>query len=239
MRMTRPRSLLLAAGALFCGCLGILVWRQLRASESLIRWFSQPEGRADLITRTDLQPCPGAPFILPSSGFTGLLWGDTRLPYSPIHRHSGLDIFGDGDIGRVPVYAAHDGYLTRLPSWRSAVIIRHPHDPLEPSRQIWTYYAHMADEAGNTFIVDAFPPGSVEIPVERGTLLGYQGLYNGGSGRVGLHLHFSIVRDNGSGRFLDETVIENTIDPSAYLGMRLNYACAEQVPRCVPNPECP
>ena len=239
MRMTRRRSPLLAGGALFCACLGILVWRQLRASQPLVRWFSQPEGRADLITRTDLQPCPGAPFILPSSGFIGLLWGDTRLPYSAIHRHSGLDIFGDGDIGRVPVYAAYDGYLTRLPSWRSAVIIRHPHDPLEPSRQIWTYYAHMADEAGNSFIVDAFPPGSVEIPVERGTLLGYQGLYNGGRGRVGLHLHFSMVRDDGSGRFLNETVIENTIDPSAYLGMRLNYACAEGVPRCVLNPECP
>jgi murein DD-endopeptidase MepM/ murein hydrolase activator NlpD len=239
MRLTRPRYLLLAAGVLFCACLGVLAWRQARASQSLIRWFSQPEDRAGLITRMDLQPCPEALFILPSSGFVGLLWGDTRLPYSVIRQHSGLDIFGDGEVGRVPVLAAYDGYLTRLPDWRSAVIIRHPHDPLEPSRQIWTYYAHMADEAGNTFIVEAFPPGSVEVPVERGTLLGYQGLYNGGNGRIGLHLHFSIVRDDGNGQFLNETVIENTIDPSPYLGMRVNHSCAEGVPHCVVNPACP
>lgn len=237
--MIRRRPLLLAAGALFCACLGVLVWRQVRASQSLIRWFTQPEDRADLITRTDLQPCPGAPFILPTSGFIGLLWGDTRLPYSTLHRHTGLDIFGDGEIGQVPVFAAYDGYLTRLPGWRSAVIIRHPHDPLEPSLQIWTYYAHMADEAGNTFIVDAFPPGSVEVPVERGTLLGYQGLYNGGSGRVGLHLHFSVVRDDGRGQFLNETAIDNTIDPSPYLGMQVNHSCAEGVPHCVLIPQCP
>jgi len=238
MRLTRHQAVL-AVGALFCLCLGVLVWRQIRSSHSLIRWFTQSAARSDLITGTDLEPCPGAPFLLPTSGFIGLLWGDTRLPYTAIRRHSGLDIFGDGEAGQVPVYAAYDGYLTRLPNWRSAVIIRHPRDPIKPSRQIWTYYAHMADRAGNSFIVEAFPPGSVEVPVGRGTLLGYQGLYNGGNGRIGLHLHFSLVRDDGNGQFLNETAIQNTSEPSPYLGMQVNHSCAEGVPHCTANPECP
>ena len=238
MRLTRRWPLLLAAGAGLFACLGVLVWRQARASQELIRWFTRPSSRANLTTRADLQSCPGAPFILPSSGFIGLLWADTRLPYSPVQQHSGIDIFGDGEVGMVPVHAAFDGYLTRLSGWKSAVIIRHPQDPLDSSRQIWTYYAHMADEAGNSFIVDAFPAGSVEMPVEGGALLGYQGVYNGGNGRTGLHLHFSVVRDGGSGRFLNETEIDNTLDPSPYLGMQLNYACSEGVPRCEANTEC-
>jgi len=238
MRLTRRHYWLLAAGVGFSACLGVVVWQQARASRELINWFTRPESRPDLITRADLEPCPGAPFILPSSGFIGLLWDDTRLPYTPLHRHSGIDIFGDGAIGQTPVYAAYDGYLTRLPNWKSAVIIRHPQDPLDPSRQIWTYYAHMADEEGNSFIVDAFPPGSAEAPVAQGTLLGYQGVYNGGTGQVGLHLHFSIARDDGHGRFLNETDVGNTLDPSPYLGMRLNYACAEGVPQCTADPVC-
>jgi murein DD-endopeptidase MepM/ murein hydrolase activator NlpD len=149
-----------------------------------------------------------------------------------------LDIFGNGEPGQVPVYAAYDGLLTRLPGWKSAVVIRHPHDPLSPSRQIWTYYAHMADEAGNSYIVDAFPPGVMDVPVAQGTLLGYQGLYNGGTGPIGLHLHFSIVRDDGHGRFLNETDVRNTLDPSPYLGMRLNHACADEVPACTAHASC-
>lgn len=32
-----------------------------------------------------------------------------------------------------------------------------------------------------------------------------------------MHLHFSIVKDDGNGRFLNELRIENTLDPSPYL----------------------
>jgi murein DD-endopeptidase MepM/ murein hydrolase activator NlpD len=161
------------------------------------------------------------------------------LPYNSAHKHSGIDIFGDGEIGEVPVYAAYDGYLTRLASWKSAVIIRHPQDPLDPSRQVWTYYAHMADRDGHSFIVDAFAPGSVEVPVKQGDLIGYQGNFNGGNGAVGLHLHFSVVRDDGRGRFLNETDLRNTLDPSGYLGMQLDYSCADSVAQCVAAPQCP
>jgi len=73
-----------------------------------------------------------------------------------------------------------------------------------------------------------------EIYVEAGTLLGYQGNYSGTAGvPVGVHLHFSIVKDNGSGRFMNELEIENTLDPSPYLGLPLNAkANGGQAPVC-------
>ena len=37
-----------------------------------------------------------------------------------------------------------------------------------------------------------------------------------------MHLHFSIVRDDGEGRFLNELQIGNTLDPSPYLGIEVN-----------------
>jgi hypothetical protein len=119
--------------------------------------------------------------------------------------------------------AAHDGYLTRLPDWRSAVILRHPDDPLQPGRQIWTYYTHMADPDGRSFIDAAFPPGTTEEFVRAGTPLGYQGNYSADpSSPTGMHLHFSIVRDDGQGEFLNELEISNTLDPSPYLGIEVN-----------------
>jgi hypothetical protein len=126
-------------------------------------------------------------------------------------------------VGLTPVVAAYTGYLTRLPDWKSSLIIRIPDDPLLPGRQIWTYYTHMADPQGNSFIVADFPPGSTEVLVEAGTLLGYQGNYSGDAfNPTGVHLHFSIVLDDGQGRFRNELDIKNTLDPSSYLGLALN-----------------
>lgn len=181
--------------------------------------------------------CPGAPFIVPSEGWIGVLYGDSRLGTV---NHTGLDIFGPDGNGVTPVYAAYDGYLTRLPGWTSAVIIRHPQDPLNPNRQIWTYYTHMAAEDGQSYIIADFPPGTVEKPVRQGDLLGYQGDFNGGSWRpIATHLHFSIVRDDGQGNFLNETDLANTLDPSPYLGMRLNATCGDRPPFCRTDFLCP
>ncbi|NWG17951.1 MAG: hypothetical protein HXY41_15085 [Chloroflexi bacterium] len=189
------------------------------------RWFTEPAARAELTTAMRQQTCPGAPFILPSDGLIGLLWNDPAGPYTVLNTHSGLDIFGDGAPGEVPVYAAYDGYLSRLPDWKASVIIRHD-DPLQPGRTIWTYYTHMASRDGaRSFIAADFPPGASEIPVEQGRLLGFQGEYAGNSpAPVGLHLHFSIVLADASGAFLNEARIGNTLDPSPYLGMPLNIA---------------
>jgi hypothetical protein len=86
-----------------------------------------------------------------------------------------------------------------------------------------TYFTHMADKEGNSYISEEFPPDTIEVFVEAGTLLGYMGNYSGQPGNpTGIHLHFSIVKDDGSGRFLNELKIKNTLDPSPYLGLPLN-----------------
>lgn len=208
-------------------------------SQSLLQWArGDPTSRAELITeQRDI--CPGAPFILPADGFIGLLYADPRGPYSPRAPHQGIDIFSNTEPGVTPVYAAYDGYLTREENWRSSLIMRVPDDPLQPGRQIWLYYTHMAGRAGNDFIVDAFAPGTRELFVERGTLLGFTGDYNGNSPRpVWVHLHFSIVQDDGHGRYTNELDFANTLDPSPYLGMALHYRCAPVAPGCTEQARC-
>jgi hypothetical protein len=214
----------------------------LVAAYFFYRWFMQPNERAlGLLGRLrgfDFNEnwvieagvrCDQAPFSMPTRGYIGYLWGDS---FRIGHRHQGIDIFGLADPGVVPVYAAYDGYLSRPADWASTVIIRIPSDPLHPERQIWTYYTHLASPEGDSFIVDAFPPGTSEIFVEEGTLLGYQGNYSGDPyNPTGVHLHFSIVKDDGNGSFLNELEIQNTIDPSPYFGMLLN---ADENPGQVP-----
>lgn len=232
---------LLAVIALALICGGIALWpslTRLRQSEAIdyLR-FKQNPAAVELPVVAGLAQCSRAPFIMPSEGWVGVLYGDSILG---TFNHSGLDIFGLAGNGVTPVYAAYDGYLTRRPEWVSAVIIRHPNDPLSPGRQIWTYYTHMADEAGNSYIIDQIPPGTFELPVKQGALLGYQGDYNGDSWRgIDTHLHFSIVLDDGNGTFVNETDIVNTIDPSPYLGMRLNARCGDRPPECRPDFFCP
>jgi peptidoglycan LD-endopeptidase LytH len=222
---------------LMIGAAGAIIgWRLYRRGVTsptraqLSLWLSKSPARAALITEL-AQPCPGAPFLLPSRGFVGFLYDDSTAPYLPTNPHPGFDIFGDGEPGEVPVYAAYDGYLTRLPDWKSAVIIRIPRDPRDPSRQIWTYYAHMASESGDrSYISAAFPAGTSEKFVKQGTLLGYQGLYAGNASPIALHVHFSIVLSDENGAFRNEARFSNTIDPSPYFGMTLNAARELTIP---------
>jgi hypothetical protein len=95
----------------------------------------------------------------------------------------------------------------------------------------------MADEQGNSFISSEFPPGSYEVPIDAGTFLGYQGDFSGDPNNpVGVHLHFSIVKDDGNGNFKNELEIGNTLDPSPYLGLPLNaYENRNRVPACEPS----
>lgn len=218
-----------------------LLWRQYSdpRSQDFIRWWrGNKQDRGSLIT-VQRDACPGAPFILPADGYIGLLYGDPRGPYSAASPHQGIDIFSDTAPGVTPVYAAYDGYLTREPDWKSTVIIRVPEDPLNPDSQIWLYYTHMADSEGSDFIDDAFPPGASEVFIAQGTLLGYTGDYNGRSLRdIWVHLHFSIVRDDGNGRYSNELEFENTLDPSPYLGMSLNHSCTPAASGCTQNAAC-
>jgi hypothetical protein len=195
----------------------------------VIDWFRDPASRPELMMTAGAQ-CGDAPFIFPTDGLIGFIWDDS---FRPGHRHSGLDIFSGTAAGITPIVAAYPGYLTRQEDWISTVIIRVPRDPLQPSRQIWVYYTHMADRNGNSFVASEFPPGTEEAFVEAGAFLGYQGNYSGDPlNPVGVHLHISIVEDD-FGAFKNELEIENTYDPSPYFGLPLNaYENPDMIPVC-------
>src|SRR4030042_3568055 len=185
----------------------------------LSQWLHDPSAHLDWMVGAG-EPCGDAPFILPTSGYIGFVWGDS---FRPGNKHQGIDIFGGDEPGKTPVMAAYSGSLTRLPDWKSTVIVRIPADPLVPNRQIWAYYTHMADNSGISYISPEFPTGTREVFVEPGTFLGYQGDFSGDPGNpVGVHSHFSIVLDDGQGSFRNELKIENTLDPTPYLGLSPN-----------------
>lgn len=229
--------LILIVLALAAGAAGWMFYRSHVFSPQrlsrLMTWLRGPVGNPEWMMSAG-QVCGDAPFQMPTDGYIGFLWGDS---FRVGHHHQGIDIFGGADVGITPVFAAYPGYLTRLPDWKSTVIVRVPDDPLQPGRQIWTYYTHMAGSDGNSYIIDAFPPGTYEAPVEAGTLLGYQGNYSGTPGNpTGVHLHFSIVLDDGQGSFRNELEIENTVDPINYLGLPLNaWDNRDEIPICEPQ----
>lgn len=193
--------------------------RTITRSARLGQWLKQTDAHPDWMVKAG-DHCGDAPFIFPTSGYVGFLWDDS---FRIGHRHQGIDTFTSQGVGKEPVISVYDGYLTRLADWKSSVIIRIPDDPLHPGRQIWTYYTHMADDTGKSFIVSDFPAGTNEVFVPAGTLLGYQGDYSGTPGNpTGIHLHFSIVLDDGEGKFRNELEIKNTLDPSAYFNLNLN-----------------
>lgn len=200
-------------------------------SGRVMDWINNPTMHPEWMVKEGSR-CSGAAFIFPSNGYPGYLWDDS---FRIGNRHQGIDIFAGTPRGQTRVVAAYDGYLSRLPDWKSTIIIRIPSDPLQPGRQIWTYYTHMADDQGNSLISSEFPPGTNEVPVDAGTFLGYQGDYSGNpENPVGVHLHFSIVLDDGAGHFLNELNIENTLDPSPYFGMNLNGKQNKgEIPACI------
>lgn len=233
MRYSRAFILLILVVALILFAV-FLFWRWYRgdsdSNDYIRRWLVDPASHDDLRT---VSACPDAPFILPSEGLIGLLWGDTAAPYTGLNRHTGVDIFGAGVPGTVPIIAAYDGYLSRLDDWLSSVIIRHE-DPLQSGRTIYTYYTHMASRDGrSSYVADTFPPGTYDVFVEQGALLGYQGDYNGTSFPIAMHLHFSIVQAEADGSFKNEAIIGNTLDPSPYFGFVVDSRTAPQRPiRC-------
>jgi murein DD-endopeptidase MepM/ murein hydrolase activator NlpD len=219
-----PWAAIIILGVLGLAVVGYLAYDRFFRSGSP-RWTqyrsyqSDPDSLGEYRLTAGMR-CEDAPFAFPTTGAIFGLWDQS---YRPGHRHSGLDIFAGTEPGVTPVYAAYSGFLTRLSDWTSTVIIRIPNDPLHPGDQVWTYYTHMATKDGESFVSDEFPPGTTEVYVPAGTLLGYQGNYSGDPiNPTGLHLHFSVVKDDGSGTFLNETEIRNTYDPSPYFGMAMN-----------------
>jgi murein DD-endopeptidase MepM/ murein hydrolase activator NlpD len=216
---------LLAAGITIAALgYGYATWRYQRPGgaqrdQNVDAWIRDPQAHAAWAFEPGIR-CGQAPFEVPTHGFIGYLWDDS---FRIGHRHQGIDIFGGSEPGVTPVFAAYSGYLTRLEGWKASLIVRIPNDPLDANRQIWTYYTHMADPQGNSYISDLFPIGTSEKYVTAGTLLGYQGNFSGTPGQpVGVHLHFSIVLSEPDGSFRNETLISNTLDPSSYFGIGLN-----------------
>lgn len=241
----RPKILLtiLAALLLVVVALGLIFGRKLKAffltwiegrNTAVIQYIRNPEAHRDWELPAHNQ-CPSSPFAFPSSGFVGYFYGDS---FSPFKLHTGLDIFGGNPVGETPIYAPYDGFLTRQEDWTSTVILRIPKDPLMPDRQIWIYMTHMADVDGNPLIDANFPVGTFDKPVAKGDLIGYQGNYSGYPGTpTGIHLHLSIVKDDGQGNYLNELEITNTLDPSPYFGMQLNANQVQKtnkIPVCIP-----
>ena len=224
-------SLILLTAVITAGITAYLMHRpNLERVNKFRQWIRNPEAYPEWKLAAGSR-CGEAPFLFPTDGFAGFLWGDS---FGPRHTHQGIDVFAGTEPGMTPVVAAYSGYLTRLPEWKSAVIVRVPDDPLQTGRQIWLYYTHMADQFGNSFVAEEFPAGVSEKRIEAGTFLGYQGDYSGDpSNPVGVHLHFSIVKDDGTGKFKNELEIANTLDPSPYLGLPLNgYENRDRVPLC-------
>jgi len=213
---------------------GYFLYRWITAHDGrtarVLTWIRNPSANPGWSVKAG-ERCDNAPFILPSDGFIGYLWGDS---FRINQVHQGIDIFGGTWVNETPVIAAYEGYLTRLPDWKSSLIIRIPADPLHPDNQIWTYYTHMAGPEGDSSIAPEFPAGITEAFVSAGTLLGYQGNYSGAPGNpVGVHLHFSIVLDDGNGKFRNELEFNNTLDPSPYLGLPLNASVNfDKIPVC-------
>ncbi|MEI6289805.1 MAG: hypothetical protein WCP19_05175 [Chloroflexota bacterium] len=232
--MINPKKILpIIAFGMLIG-LAFFFYRTFRTSSArspmVWKFLSDPAKNQNLVIKAGTR-CGSSPFIFPTTGMAGYLWDDS---FKVGKRHQGVDIFAGTDIGQTEVIAAYAGFLTRLPDWKSSVIVRIPTDPLLPGRQIWVYYTHMADAEGNSYISENFPPGTSEKPVDQGAFLGFQGDYSGDPNNpVGVHLHISVVIDDGTGHFKNELEIGNTLDPSPYLGLDLNaQKNPDRIPVC-------
>ena len=160
---------------------------------------------------TSISACPGAVWQLPSDHTLGVQWRD-----------GGLDFLGQGNEGKVPVSAVADGMLTRLTGWVDAAAILHD-DPLHPDVKVWSYYSGMGAANGtDSYIVDDFPPGAMNIPVKAGQVLGYQGTWSGKPfWPRWMHMHFAVVRAQDQADFPREFTSEDTLNPTPYLNMEL------------------
>jgi len=166
-----------------------------------------------------LPTCPDAPWRLPTGSNMGMWWLNKRLFF-----------MGEGFESDVPVYAVADGLLTRRPEWHGAVAIQHD-DPLRLGEKVWSFYGGMASGWEDESFVQ-FQPGSEEVSVTQGQLLGYQGRrVEGTEQNIWVHLQFAVVpaEDDGSfpvvmmerlmkGESLPKGMaMEFPLDPSPYL----------------------
>ena len=130
--------------------------------------------------------------------------GSTFGELRPNHFHAGLDIRPPSGVAQPKIFAAGDGYVSRISShgggYGQAIYITHPNG-------FTTLYAHLdkfSDElqqylraeqyAQQAFDVDLYPPSSRSFPVQQGQPIGIMG--NTGHS-FGKHLHFEIRKTDG------------------------------------------
>ena len=174
---------------------------------------------------TSISACPGAVWRLPSDHSLGVQWRD-----------AGLDFFGQGNEGKVPVYAVADGLLTRPSGGVDTVAILHD-DPLDSTQKVWSYYSSLRAANGTDYYVaQDFPLGARDIPVKAGQLLGYQGAWSGKPlWPKWIHMHFAVVRAQDQADFPSEFTLEDVLDPTPYLNMELKPETDtenSQLPKC-------
>ncbi len=155
--------------------------------------------------------CLGAVWRLPSDGALGVQW-----------ESGGLNFFGRGNLGEVPVYAVADGLLMRPPDWNDAVAIQHA-DPLNPGATVWSVYGGMSAANGtDSLVAKDFPIGVENVPVKAGQLLGYQGSWSGNpSWPKWMHALFILTRPTDQGAFPTQFTPSLALDPTPYLNLAL------------------
>jgi len=147
--------------------------------------------------------CPRGLFVLPSRGELGWPYKDPRGGDGE-HSDKHTGIDISGEAGD-PIYAVYDGVVTD----RQDPHITIYHEELN----IDTYYTHMSEVLVNE-----------GEEVKKGQVVGKKG----DVGAPNAHLHFSIKKPG-----TEEWYLENTEDPSPYLGANLNWetgAVAHQRP---------
>jgi len=174
------------------------------AENKIYKAFKQP-------VATNIDTCPGSSWRLPSDGSLGIQFSE-----------GSINFFGHGTENSIPVYAAADGLLTRLPGWVDAVVILHD-DPLRPKKKVWAYYGGMAAADGiESYIIEDFPAGITDIPVQSGQLLGYEGSWSGiPYWPKWVHMSFSVIDTSGQSTFPEKTTIETMFDPVSYLVLNI------------------
>ncbi len=156
--------------------------------------------------------CAGSAWQLPSASPMGIKWQNNGLDFSS----------GQGQKNKIAVYAVADGLLTRQTDWFDAVAVLHD-DPLQSGSQVWTYYAGMAAANGvDSFVSQDFPPGSTNVTVKAGQLIGYQGTWSGKPlWATWTHMHFAVIKPAEKNNFPANLTHAERLDPTQYLKLAL------------------
>ena len=163
----------------------------------------------ETVAPVSTQACPGASWRLPVSGVLDVQRDEL-----------GLNFYGQGNEGAVPVYAVADGRLTRWPDWLDAVAIQHD-DARQPGNKVWSYYSNMMNGNGtDSYVAPEFPQGTVSMPVRAGQLLGYQGRWSGRPNWPGwMRVHLAVIKATDQETFPSPLTPDSILDPLPYLGL--------------------